>query len=218
MEPGKQSTPSASYATQHYESALKDFGSVDADKGLSDSEALRRRCTWGSNEFSKKEQEPLWVKFLDGFKDPLILLLFGAAAVSLLMGQIEDGVSIASVSCPAVGRGFPSPVLFCARVPCFPVAMPRTQGRQGVLAALPSYAPCFSCGSAAHLFRGSSLSTFVVRPSLLGFFSRCFGTQAILIVVTVGFVQEYRTEKSLEVSFPCWLHFLLFGCACFVSA
>jgi hypothetical protein len=117
MEPGKQSTPSASYATQHYESALKDFGSVDADKGLSDSEALRRRCTWGSNEFSKKEQEPLWVKFLDGFKDPLILLLFGAAAVSLLMGQIEDGVSIASVSCPPFGVVFPPLSCFAREFP-----------------------------------------------------------------------------------------------------
>lgn len=61
--------------------------------------------------------EPLWLRFLKQFKETLILLLLGSAAVSFFMGNFEDAVSIAV---------------------------------------------------------------------------------AVLIVVTVGFVQEYRSEKSLE--------------------
>jgi Ca2+-transporting ATPase len=65
----------------------------------------------------EEEQEPLIEKFLDQLKQPLNLLLLGSAAVSLLMGQVDDAISIFA---------------------------------------------------------------------------------AILIVVTVAFVQEYRSEKSLE--------------------
>eukprot|EP00048_Salpingoeca_helianthica_P003063 m.63464 g.63464 ORF g.63464 m.63464 type:complete len:898 (+) comp12469_c2_seq1:249-2942(+) len=87
------------------------------DQGLSEQEVARRTHMFGPNEFGEEEQEPLWRKYLEQFKEPLILLLLGSAAVSILMGQYDDAVSI---------------------------------------------------------------------------------TLAIVIVVTVAFVQEYRSEKSLE--------------------
>jgi Ca2+-transporting ATPase len=64
-----------------------------------------------------KEPEPLWLRFLKQFKETLILLLLASAAISFVMGNLDDAVSI---------------------------------------------------------------------------------TLAVTIVVTVGFVQEYRSEKSLE--------------------
>ncbi|XP_076238710.1 secretory pathway calcium atpase isoform X2 [Calliopsis andreniformis] len=90
---------------------------VDIRTGLWWQEADHRRQLVGFNEFSVKEEEPTWKKYVEQFKNPLILLLLGSAFVSVCMRQFDDAVSI---------------------------------------------------------------------------------TVAIIIVVTVAFVQEYRSEKSLE--------------------
>lgn len=39
-------------------------------------------------------QDPLYQKFLEQFKDPLILLLLASAVLSLLIKQYDDAVSI----------------------------------------------------------------------------------------------------------------------------
>ncbi|CAO2654271.1 Nn.00g110040.m01.CDS01 [Neocucurbitaria sp. VM-36] len=85
--------------------------------GLSSSAASARIHTHGHNELPHEEPEPLWLRFIKQFKETLILLLLGSAAVSFIMGNMDDGISI---------------------------------------------------------------------------------TVAVTIVVTVGFVQEYRSEKSIE--------------------
>lgn len=84
--------------------------------GLSPSEGLNRLRD-GPNEIPHEEPEPLWLRFLGQFKEPLILLLLASAGASILLGNVDDAVSI---------------------------------------------------------------------------------TVAVTIVVTVGFVQEYRSEKSIE--------------------
>lgn len=89
----------------------------DCTNGISSAEATLRRQYHGYNEFDVLEQEPLWKKYTEQFRNPLILLLLASAFVSLLMRQFDDAVSI---------------------------------------------------------------------------------TVAVVIVVTVGFVQEYRSEKTLE--------------------
>lgn len=90
---------------------------VDVRTGLRWQEADHRRQLTGFNEFSVKEEDPPWKKYIEQFKNPLILLLLASAFVSICMKQFDDAVSI---------------------------------------------------------------------------------TVAIIIVVTVAFVQEYRSEKSLE--------------------
>jgi P-type Ca2+ transporter type 2C len=85
--------------------------------GLSPTEAEARLIKNGPNELPHEEPEPLWLRFLKQFKETLILLLLASAAVSFVMGNLDDAISI---------------------------------------------------------------------------------TLAVTIVVTVGFVQEYRSEKSLE--------------------
>ncbi|XP_033075062.1 calcium-transporting ATPase type 2C member 2 isoform X2 [Trachypithecus francoisi] len=90
---------------------------VDLNTGLSEFSVTQRRLVHGWNEFVADNSEPVWKKYLDQFKNPLILLLLGSALVSVLTKEYEDAVSIAT---------------------------------------------------------------------------------AVLIVVTVAFIQEYRSEKSLE--------------------
>nr|XP_014350574.1 PREDICTED: calcium-transporting ATPase type 2C member 2 [Latimeria chalumnae] len=90
---------------------------VDLQKGLTELAVVQRRAKHGWNEFRVNNEEPIWKKYLDQFKNPLILLLLASALISVIMKEYEDAVSI---------------------------------------------------------------------------------TVAILIVVTVAFVQEYRSEKSLE--------------------
>lgn len=85
--------------------------------GLTPNEALKRLGDYGPNEIPHDPPEPLWLRFVKQFQEPLIVLLLVSAGTSLLLGNMDDAVSI---------------------------------------------------------------------------------TVAVTIVVTVGFVQEYRSEKSIE--------------------
>ncbi|KAI0970379.1 calcium-transporting ATPase [Xylaria arbuscula] len=85
--------------------------------GLAPGEALSRLQDFGPNEIIHEEPDPLWLRFLSQFREPLIVLLLISAFLSIFVGNMDDAVSI---------------------------------------------------------------------------------TVAVTIVVTVGFVQEYRSEKSIE--------------------
>ncbi|KAK8087937.1 calcium-transporting P-type ATPase [Apiospora hydei] len=85
--------------------------------GLTPVEALSRLRDFGANEIPHDDPEPLWLRFIKQFQEPLILLLLVSALASVVVGNMDDAVSI---------------------------------------------------------------------------------TVAVTIVVTVGFVQEYRSEKSIE--------------------
>ncbi|KAK8021563.1 calcium-transporting P-type ATPase [Apiospora arundinis] len=85
--------------------------------GLTPVEALSRLRDFGPNEIPHEPPEPLWLRFIKQFQEPLIILLLVSALASVVVGNTDDAVSI---------------------------------------------------------------------------------TVAVTIVVTVGFVQEYRSEKSIE--------------------
>ncbi|KAF2012323.1 calcium-transporting P [Aaosphaeria arxii CBS 175.79] len=117
--PQRRTTPSSvtsSYSLLSSQETARKL-STSVSHGLSPSAATAKLHTHGLNELPHEEPEPLWLRFLKQFKETLILLLLGSAAVSFIMGNLEDAISI---------------------------------------------------------------------------------TAAVTIVVTVGFVQEYRSEKSLE--------------------
>lgn len=67
----------------------------DADRGLEGGEVASRRAVFGLNELAEEEEEGACRKFLEQLKEPLILLLFGSAVVSSLLGQYDDAISIA---------------------------------------------------------------------------------------------------------------------------
>jgi len=63
-------------------------------EGLTWKEADNRRKILGPNEFVVNEEDPLWKKYFEQFKNPLILLLLGSAFVSICMKQLDDAISI----------------------------------------------------------------------------------------------------------------------------
>lgn len=71
---------------------------TDLDKGLTNRDIPHRRAINGFNEFEVAEGESLTLRFAKQFyENPLIILLFIAAAVSWLMGQTNDAFSITLV-------------------------------------------------------------------------------------------------------------------------
>jgi len=74
--------------------------------GLSPAEALSRLHDQGPNELPHEEPEPLWLRFLKQFKEPLIVLLLCSAGASILVGNKDDAISIAVAVTIVVSVGF----------------------------------------------------------------------------------------------------------------
>ncbi|KAJ3256936.1 High affinity Ca2+/Mn2+ P-type ATPase-like protein [Boothiomyces macroporosus] len=62
--------------------------------GLTSDQIPSRRVKYGSNEIELEEKESILERFIEQFKDPLILMLLCSALLSLLVGQVSDAVSI----------------------------------------------------------------------------------------------------------------------------
>ena len=70
----------------------------DLRNGLSWIDAEHRLKIFGYNELEVKQEEPIWKKYFDQFKNPLIVLLLVSAFVSICMQQFDDAFSITAVS------------------------------------------------------------------------------------------------------------------------
>ncbi|KAH9832133.1 calcium-transporting ATPase 1-like [Teratosphaeria destructans] len=91
--PGQQSVTSEHARLRPDEVA--DRHATSLSHGLHPSEASARLHVQGPNELPHEEPEPLWQRFLKQFQETLILLLLASAAISAVMGNYEDAVSIA---------------------------------------------------------------------------------------------------------------------------
>jgi len=63
-------------------------------QGLTEAEARHRLERHGPNRLREKPPRPAWMKFLDQFKDLLVIVLIGAAALAGAIGDIKDAVVI----------------------------------------------------------------------------------------------------------------------------
>ncbi|KAF2859510.1 calcium transporter ATPase [Piedraia hortae CBS 480.64] len=91
--PGQQSI-----TAEHAQLALEDVAhrhSTSLTLGLSPGDASARRQVQGSNELPSEEAEPLWQRFMKQFQETLIVLLLASAAISAVMRNYDDAVSIA---------------------------------------------------------------------------------------------------------------------------
>ncbi|NXP39736.1 AT2C2 ATPase, partial [Leiothrix lutea] len=96
---------------------------VDLQAGLSELSVLQRRLKHGWNEFSVENTEPIWKKYLDQFKNPLILLLLASALVSVVTKEYEDAASITMVG--KRQRGLCCDLTFCCNLALFSLLLPK---------------------------------------------------------------------------------------------
>ncbi len=66
--------------------------SVSPRTGLSSQEAATRQTQYGPNRLAEAGKTPLWRRFLDQLKDPMILVLLAAAVLSLISTGGEDWI------------------------------------------------------------------------------------------------------------------------------
>ena len=76
------------------ENIIEQFKS-DANLGLTSVEVVSLQKIHGLNKLDEEEKEHIVLRYIDQFKDPLILLLLGSALLSVIVGQYEDAISIA---------------------------------------------------------------------------------------------------------------------------
>lgn len=70
------------------EELLKELGS-GAETGLSQAEAEKRLLRYGENRLKEKKKKTGWQRFLDQFKDVMILILLAAAGVSFALAVMS---------------------------------------------------------------------------------------------------------------------------------
>ena len=69
----------------YYDLSAKEVASVvqaDTRNGLTQAEAQRRLTAFGENKLDEKKKKPLVVRFLEQFKDAMIIILLIAAVIS----------------------------------------------------------------------------------------------------------------------------------------
>lgn len=61
------------------------------EEGLHQNEVIELQKTYGSNELSKEKKKTLFHKLMDVLKEPMFLLLIGAATIYFFLGEPTDG-------------------------------------------------------------------------------------------------------------------------------
>lgn len=75
------------------ETVLKELNS-NISTGLSDEEAKKRLSEYGPNRLSTKKKKTLLQLFISQLADVMIYILFGAAIISAMVGEISDSIII----------------------------------------------------------------------------------------------------------------------------
>ncbi|GAA6060130.1 hypothetical protein JCM10212_001427 [Sporobolomyces blumeae] len=64
---------------------------LDPSTGLSRKQVVDHTDKYGKNVLPEEASEPLWKLILEQFKDQLVLILLGSAAISLVLAYLEEG-------------------------------------------------------------------------------------------------------------------------------
>ncbi|MDH4101235.1 MAG: HAD-IC family P-type ATPase, partial [Nitrospirota bacterium] len=68
-----------------------------SSRGLSQPEVEKKLAEHGPNELTEKKKKPLYMMFLDQFRDFMIIVLIIAAVISGIIGDVADTVAIAVI-------------------------------------------------------------------------------------------------------------------------
>jgi Ca2+-transporting ATPase len=69
----------------------------DSAHGLTDAEVAKRLAEHGPNRLAEKPPRAAWRKFLDQFRNFLVIVLIGAAVLAGMVGDLKDAIVIAIV-------------------------------------------------------------------------------------------------------------------------
>ncbi|KOA19730.1 calcium-transporting ATPase [Clostridium homopropionicum DSM 5847] len=75
---------------------IKEILGVGSD-GLSDAEVQKRREEYGYNELRESGKKTVLQVFMEQFKDLLVIILVGAAVISMFLGNVESAIVIFAV-------------------------------------------------------------------------------------------------------------------------
>ena len=89
----KQSTETPHWYAQSTSQVCAEL-ETDPLRGLMPDVATQRLEQHGANRLREKAPRPVWMKFLDQFKNMLVIVLIGAAALAGAIGDIKDAVVI----------------------------------------------------------------------------------------------------------------------------
>jgi Ca2+-transporting ATPase len=103
--PSMQSDPLTSWHAIPPEQAIERLTSNPA-QGLGATEAAQRLADHGPNRLAEKPPRPTWLKFLDQFRDTLVLILLGAAVLAGAIGDLKDAIVITVVVVLNASLGF----------------------------------------------------------------------------------------------------------------
>lgn len=92
MEHQKKQQKTGAFYTQSSEEILKIFDTQKS--GLTQAQAQQRLEEYGENQLQEGKKKTLFAKFLDQFKDVMILVLLAAAVISLFMGDPVEAIMI----------------------------------------------------------------------------------------------------------------------------
>ncbi|KAG0651179.1 Calcium pump [Hyphodiscus hymeniophilus] len=78
------------------------FFSVSEARGLTDSQVASSREKHGRNAIAEEPPTPIWELILEQFKDQLVIILLGSAAISFVLALFEEGGGWTAFVDPAV--------------------------------------------------------------------------------------------------------------------
>jgi Ca2+-transporting ATPase len=92
----------------HTQTAATACTSLDTDpaRGLSPEAAARRLASHGENRLVEASPRPAWLKFLDQFRNFLVIVLLFAAVLAWAIGDLKDAVVILVVVMFNAALGF----------------------------------------------------------------------------------------------------------------
>jgi len=103
-------TPTEPAATKHWhaQSAEQVCADLETDlvQGLTPDEATLRLTRHGPNKLAEKKPRPAWLKFVDQFKNVLVMVLLGAVVLAAAIGDLKDAVVILIVVVFNAALGF----------------------------------------------------------------------------------------------------------------
>ena len=79
-----------------YQQPLNDLYAVyhSSREGLSTAQSNQNREQFGKNQLAQKKKKPVWMIFLEQFKDFLVIILIIAAIISAITGELESTIVI----------------------------------------------------------------------------------------------------------------------------